>query len=75
VRNARKTGKRIKLTDERIAAFDAMGFVWTFQEYVTRSFDERIKDLMEYKQIHGHINVTRNDDDASINSVRKSGTH
>jgi len=48
VRNARKTGKRIKLTDERIAAFDAMGFVWTFQEYVTRSFDERIKDLMEY---------------------------
>jgi len=64
VRNARKTGKGTKLTDERIAAFDAMGFNWTSQEYVTRSFDERIEDLMEYKQTHGHLNVKFNDDES-----------
>ena len=29
---------------------------------VTRSFDERINDLNEYKQTHGHINVKRNED-------------
>jgi hypothetical protein len=52
-------GKGIKLTDERIAAFDAMDFNWTPQEYVTRSFDERIEDLKEYKQTHGHVNVNR----------------
>jgi len=62
VRNARKTGKGIKLTDERIAAFDAMGFNWTSQEYVTRSFDERIEDLEEYKRTHGHLNVKIHED-------------
>jgi hypothetical protein len=46
VRYAHKNpGKGLKLTDERIAAFDAMGFNWTSQEYVTRSFDKRIDDL------------------------------
>ena len=63
MRNVRKTGKGIKLTDERIAAFDAMCFNWMSQEYVTRSFDDRIKDLMEYKQMHGHLNVKFNDDE------------
>ena len=36
-------------------AFDALGFNWTTQEYVTRSFDERINDLHKYKQMHGHF--------------------
>jgi hypothetical protein len=49
--------KRMQLTDERITAFDATGFNWTSQEYVTRSFDERINDLEYYKQTHGHVNV------------------
>jgi hypothetical protein len=80
----RKTGKGIKLTDERIAAFDAMGFNWTSQEYVTRSFDDRIKDLMEYKQTHGHLNVKFNDDESlyqfcaqvrhSLKQPEKNGT-
>jgi hypothetical protein len=82
VRNARKTGKGIKLTDERIAAFDALGFVWTSQEYVTRSFDERI--LVEYKQTHGHLNMKFNDDESlyqfcaqvrhSLKQPEKNGT-
>ena len=84
VRNARKTGKGTKLTDERIAAFDAMGFNWTSQEYVTRSFDERIEDLREYKQKHGHINVKIHEDSSlyqfcagarhSLKQVEKDGT-
>ena len=51
-----------QLTNEDIAAFDAIGFYWTAQEYVTRSFDERIEDLEEYKRTHGHVNVNRNKD-------------
>jgi len=84
VRNAHKTGKGTKLTDERIAAFDAMGFNWTSQEYVTRSFDERIEDLKEYRRTHGHLNVTRNEDSSlnqfcadvrySLNKFEKDGT-
>ena len=39
-------GRRKQLTDEHIARLDAMGFNWTSQEYVTRSFDKRIEDLV-----------------------------
>ncbi len=39
-----------------------MGFNWTSKEYVTRSFDERIEDLVEYERTHGHLNVKRNED-------------
>jgi hypothetical protein len=65
-RHARKHPSKSKikqLTDERILAFDAIGFNWMFREYVTRSFDERIEDLEEYKQTHGHLNVKRHEDD------------
>ena len=64
-RYARKNpGKGMLLTDERTAAFDAIGFIWTSQEYVTRSFDERIEDLEEYKQTHGHVNVKAHEDNS-----------
>ena len=46
-----------QLTIENIARLDSLGFNWTSQEYVTRSFDERIEDLKEYKRTHGHVNV------------------
>jgi hypothetical protein len=55
-------GKGTKLTDERISAFNAMDFNWTSQEYVTRSFDERIDDLEKYKRTHGHLSVNRHKD-------------
>ena len=55
-------GNGKQLTDERIAAFDALGFNWMSKEYVTRSFDERIEDLNEYKKTHGYVNVNRHED-------------
>ena len=55
-------GKGKQLTNERIVAFDAIGFNWTSQECVTRSFDERINDLEEYKQKHGNLSVKRHED-------------
>jgi hypothetical protein len=65
-RHARKNPGKSKikqLTDERILAFDAIGLNWMLGEYITRSFDERIEDLEEYKQTHGHLNVKRHKDD------------
>ena len=53
------------------------------QEYVTRSFDERINDLKEYKQKHGHVNVNTHEDSSlyqfcldvrhSLNQFEKDG--
>ncbi len=64
-RYARKNpGKGMQLTDERIAAFDAIDFDWTSQEYVTRTFDERIQDLEEYRRTHGHVNVKIHEDNS-----------
>ena len=63
MRHARKNpgkSKAKQLTNEQIAVFDALDFVWT--SHVTRSFDERINDLREYKQKHGHINVKIHED-------------
>ena len=60
----RKKSKGKQLTNERIAAFDAIGFIWTSQEYVTRSFDERIEDLEEHKQMCGHVNVKIHEDNS-----------
>ena len=85
MRHTRKNpGNGKQLTNERIAAFDAIGFNWTSQEYVTRSFDDWIKDLMEYKQTHGHLNVKFNDDESlyqfcaqvrhSLKQPEKNGT-
>ena len=54
--------KRKQLTDENIARLNALGFNWTTLEYVTRSFDERIEDLKEYKRTHGHFNVKIHED-------------
>jgi hypothetical protein len=64
-RHARKNpgkSKSKQLTNEQIAAFNALDFDWTTQENVTRSFDERINDLKEYKQKHGHVNMKRLED-------------
>jgi hypothetical protein len=54
----------MKLTGKSIAALDAIGFNWTSQEYVTRAFDEWIKDLEEYNRSHGHVNMNRNEDES-----------
>jgi flagellar motor protein MotB len=49
--------KMKKLTIENIARLNAIGFNWTLQEYVMRSFDERIDDLEKYKRTHGHLSM------------------
>jgi hypothetical protein len=54
------------------------------KECVTRSFDERIKDLVEYKQTQGHLSVKKHEDNSlyqfcadvrySLKQVEKDGT-
>jgi DNA polymerase III alpha subunit (gram-positive type) len=76
--------KRKKLTIENIVRLDALGFNWMLQEYVTRSFDERIDDLEKYKQTHGHLSLKRLEDISlyqfclgvmhSLKHVEKDGT-
>jgi len=71
--------KRKQLTNENMAASDAIGFNWTSHE-----FDERINDLEEYNQTHGHINVNRHEDNSlyqfcagvrhSLKQVEEDGT-
>lgn len=66
-RHARKNpgkSKANQLTDENIARLDALDFNWMSKEYVTRSFDERIEDLKEYKRTHGHLNVKIHEDNS-----------
>jgi hypothetical protein len=69
----------MQLTDEPIAAFDAIEFVWTSREYVrTRSFDERVQALEEYRRTHGNVNVKIHEDNslvkfcANVRHVRKN---
>ena len=45
----------IKLTGERIASLDELGFNWTNRRH--SSFDERLADLRSYKEEHGHLDV------------------
>jgi hypothetical protein len=76
-RHARKNigkSKKKQLTNKHIAAFYAIGFNWTMQEYVTRSFDKRIDDLEEYKQTHGHVNMNRHEDSGREEHIIKLKT-
>ena len=76
--------KRKQLTNKQKTRLDALGFIWTTQEYVTRSFDKRIHDLEKYKQTHGHLSVKRHEDSSlsqfctdvrhSLKQVKKDGT-
>jgi hypothetical protein len=77
-------GRAKQLTDENIARLDALGFIWMLKECVTRSFDERIKDLVEYKQTQGHLSVKKHENNSlyqfcadvrySLKQVEKDGT-
>ena len=57
----------MKLTADRIAALDAIGFDWR-SEGISRnsqkhiSFQDRVKELREYKEIHGHLSLSKKDD-------------
>ena len=74
VRQARRaiiSGKRtsIKLTEDRIAALDAIGFDWKLRyggSYTVTSKDDKffaqVDKLKAYKEKHGHLNVRPKDD-------------
>ena len=81
IRSARnKPGEcKLKLTADRIATLDAIGFDWR-SETKTRSwisFIDRVEALREYKEKHGHLSVTFKANEslycwcANIRSVRR----
>ncbi len=51
-----------KLTPAQIERLDALGFDW--RECRTRTWDEHVACLQEFKNHHGHCRVTKNDDPA-----------
>lgn len=62
----REQGKRSSLNDDRLALLQQIGFVWQAQE---AHWQERFKDLLEFKKQHGHCKVpTRYHKDKSLGS-------
>lgn len=48
----------LKITEEHIRAVEELGFEFRGAAgRVTKTFDERLEELMEYKKIHGDVNV------------------
>jgi hypothetical protein len=68
IRNARNKPAegKLKLTANRIAALDAIGFDWRSETTRTReksiSFLDRVDALREYKKENGHLSITQKDD-------------
>jgi len=59
----------LAITEERIKALDKLGFKWVLEatpklsaKRVCFSFEQRIKQLKAYKEIHGHVYVKRGHD-------------
>ncbi|KAL7528125.1 hypothetical protein ACHAXR_002280 [Thalassiosira sp. AJA248-18] len=69
IRHARHNSGRMKLTENRIASLNSLGFDWsqkTRTQNPTKSFAERIEDLTSYQAKHSHLNV-RKSEDKSLN--------
>lgn len=48
----------LKISDEQIRAVEELGFQFgAVSNRVTKSFEERLSELVEYKKIHGHVRV------------------
>ena len=71
IRNSRKnnpTGMRgIKVTEERIASLDALGFDWTSKDKIAISFEQRLEDLKAFKLKHGHLNLKKKENPSLYN--------
>ena len=63
--NRIKNAPRDCLTNDRIASLDALGFDWEVKEQkatATKSFAQRLEDLLAYKEKHGHTHVKQKED-------------
>jgi len=64
--NQKYARKHNNISEDRIEKLDALGFNWESglkAPYVTKTFDEKLNDLKEYKAEHGrHAEVDRNTD-------------
>ena len=56
------TSKRCHLTEERIAALEALGFEWVsnYQTVQDQNWNKRLEELTAYKKVVGHCNVPQN---------------
>jgi hypothetical protein len=54
----RKRTSKSTLTQSQILDLDAVGFTWDCKSYNMKSFEERIKQLREFRKIHNHCRVT-----------------
>jgi hypothetical protein len=50
----RSSGRHSTLTDERVAALDAKGFVWHSHK---ATWEDRYQDLLAFLEEHGHTKV------------------
>ena len=64
MRYARRNPETIdrKLTEERIAELDALGFEWAPRNRKEAQFQQRLEELKAYKAEHGHLNVKKSED-------------
>ncbi|EJK59181.1 hypothetical protein THAOC_20628, partial [Thalassiosira oceanica] len=61
-----------KISDETISELESMGFTWEQSRprrspTKRRSFESRVADLKKFKQRHGHLHVTREEDQSLFN--------
>jgi len=59
-RHARRNPDR-SMTEERIKALDDLGFEWNLRNHLS-SFEDRIEQLKEFKEAHGHLRVAQTSD-------------
>ena len=78
VRYGRKNpGKGMMITDERVKALDEIGFTWAGNGEPGghfKSFESRVEALKKYKQLHGHLYVTRQEDPSLFNFCNSART-
>lgn len=54
----KRRGARQYLDDEKVRRLDEIGFTWAFKK-VTKSWEERFEDLVQFRSENGHCNVPR----------------
>merc|ERR1712232_363070 len=52
-----KDGKTTSLNSERIEQLNEIGFVWEARETSRNTFEKKLDELRNFKNIHGHCNV------------------